>query len=219
MAFWKSVDTRSRRKMQEFLQEHLRYDTMNSWNRSTSYACNMKIYNLGLPKEVEDRLWEMLDCQEVYYRINDLIDDFNAEHEFRWQAAFNGRSGGYLVLYQGGSKPSEHKSFCRFCGQKNFTSVNETGNVCGRCRRPGKIDYVKPPLQVFTYPGKATDMDEDFEGWSLEELRERVKLVQEFDALADKIVSEVRYMAENCSVREEVYYEQKTRKVLVGGAM
>lgn len=219
MAFWKSVDTRSRRKMQEFLQEHFRYDTMSSWNRSTSYACNMKIYNLGLPKEVEDKLWEMLDCQEVYYRINDLIDDFNAEHEFRWQAAFNGRSGGYLVLYQGGSKPSEHKSFCRFCGQRNFTSVNETGNECGRCRRPGRIDYVKPPLQVFTYPGKATDMDEDFEGWSLEELRERVKLVQEFDALADKIVSEARYMAENCSVREEVYYEQKTRKVLAGGAM
>lgn len=219
MAFWKSVDTRSRWKMQKFLLEHFRYDTMNSWNRSTSYACNMKIYNLGLPKEVEDKLWDMLDCQEVYDRIHDLIDDFNADHEFRWQAAFNGRSGGYLVLYQGGSKPSEHKSFCRFCGQKNFTSVNETGNVCGRCRRPGRIDYVKPPLQVFTYPGKATDMDEDFEGWSLEELRTRVKLVQELDALADKIVLEARYMAENCSVQEEVYYEQKTRKVLTGGAV
>lgn len=219
MAFWKSVDTRSKRKMQEFLLEHFRYDTMNGWNRSTSYACNMKIYNLGLPKEVEDKLWEMLDCQEVYDRINDLIDDFNADHEFRWQAAFNGRSGGYLVLYQGGSKPSEHKSFCRFCGQKNFTSVNETGNECGRCRRPGRIDYVKPPLQVFTYPGKATDMDEDFEEWSLAELRERVKLVQEFDTLADEIVLEARYMAENCSVQEEVYYEQKTRKVLAGGAV
>lgn len=219
MAFWKSVDTRSKRKMQEFLLEHFRYDTMNGWNRSTSYACNMKIYNLGLPKEVEDKLWEMLDCQEVYDRINDLIDDFNADHEFRWQAAFNGRSGGYLVLYQGGSKPSEHKSFCRFCGQKNFTSVNETGNECGRCRRPGRIDYVKPPLQVFTYPGKATDMDEDFEEWSLAELRERVKLVQEFDTLADEIVLEARYMAENCSVQEEVYCEQKTRKVLAGGAV
>lgn len=219
MAFWKAVDTRSRQKMRKYLLEHFRYDTMNSWNRSTSYACNMKIYNLGLPKEVEDKLLEMLDCQEVYDRINDLIDDFNADHEFRWQAAFNGRSGGYLVLYQGGSKPSEYKSFCQFCGQRNFTSVNETGNVCGRCRQPGRIDYVKPPLQVFTYPGKATDMDEDFEEWSMEELRARVKLVQELDALADEIVFEARYIAENCSVQEEVYYEQKTRKILAGGAV
>lgn len=219
MAFWKAIDTRSRQKMQKFLEEHFRYDTMSSWNRSTSYACNMKIYNLDVSEEVKDKLYEMLDCQEVYDNINDLIGDFNAEHGFAWQAAFNGRSGGYLVLYQGGSKPSEHKSFCRLCGQRNFTSVKETGNVCGRCRQPGRIDYVKPPLQVFTYPGKGTDMDEDFEDWSMEKLRERVKLVQELDALADKIVLEVRYMAENCSVQEEVYYEQKTRKVLAGGVV
>ena len=219
MAFWKAIDTRSRQKMQKFLKEHFRYATMSSWNRSTSYACNMKIYNLDVPEEVKDRLYEMLDCQEVYDRIRNLIDDFNAEHDFVWQAAFNGRSSGYLVLYQGGSKPSEHKSFCRFCGQRNFNSVNETGNVCGRCRQPGRIDYANPPLQVFTYPGKDVDMDEDFNDWSLEELRERVKLVQEFDALADKIVLEVRYMAENCSIREEVYYEQKTRKVLAGGSV
>lgn len=219
MAFWKAVDTRSRQKMKKFLTEHFRYDTMSSWNRSTSYACNMKIYNLDVPEEVKDKLYEMLDCQEVYDRIHDLISDFNMEHGFVWQAAFNGRSGGYLVLYQGGSKPSEHKSYCLFCGQKNFTSVEETGNVCGRCRKPGRIDYVNPPLQVFAYPGKDTDMDEDFEDWSLEELRERVKLVQELDALADKIVLEVRYMAENCSVHEEVYYEQKTRKVLAGGSI
>lgn len=62
-------------------------------------------------------------------------------------------------------------------------------------------------------------MDEDFEGWSLEELRERVKLVQDLDALADSIVLEVRELAENCSVQEEIYYEQKTRKVLAGGAV
>ncbi len=172
MAFWKAVDTRSRWKMQKFLAEHFRYDTMSSWNRSTSYACNMKIYNLDVPAEVKDKLYEMLDCHDVYDRIQELIDDFNAEHDFRWQAAFNGRSGGYLVLYQGGSKPSEHKSFCRFCGQRNFTSVKETGNVCGRS-----------------------------------------------GSLADNIVLEVKSIAESCSVREEVYYEPKTRKVLAGGAV
>lgn len=62
-------------------------------------------------------------------------------------------------------------------------------------------------------------MGEDFEGWSMGDLRERVKLVQEFDALADNIVLEVTSIAENYSVTEETYYETKTRKVLVEGAV
>lgn len=214
MAFWKEVDKRSRRKMQKFLQEHFQYNTMNSWNRSTSYACNMKIYNLDLTDKIKDKLYELLDCEEAYEPIRDLIEDFNAEHDYRWQAGLNGRSGGYLVLYQGGRKESGYKSFCRFCGQKNFTSVNETGNVCGRCRQPGRIDFVKRPMEIFTYPGKSVDMGEDFEGWSMDELRARVELVQEFDALADRIVAEAQYLAENYSVEEETYYEAKTRKVL-----
>lgn len=42
-----------------------------------------------------------------------MIEDFNEEHNFQWQTGTNGRSGGYLVLYQGGTKPSGYKSFCR----------------------------------------------------------------------------------------------------------
>ena len=53
----------------------------------------------------------------------------------------------------------------------------------------------------------------------MDDLRARVKLVQEFDALADNIVLEVKSITESCSVREEVYYEPKTRKVLAGGAV
>ena len=83
MAFLKTVDMRSKKMMKEFLLKHFRYDTMRGWNRSTSYACNMKIYNLDLPEEVKDKLYEMLDCQEVYDRLSDLIDNLNAEHEFR----------------------------------------------------------------------------------------------------------------------------------------
>jgi len=45
-------------------------------------------------------------------------------------------------------------------------------------------------------------------------LRERVELVQEFDALADAIIAESVYMAENYDVREETYYVPRTRKVL-----
>ena len=42
--FFKRVDKRSRAEMTAYLAGHFRYDTMHSWNRSTSYACNMKLY-------------------------------------------------------------------------------------------------------------------------------------------------------------------------------
>ena len=213
--FYEKVDMRSRKKMIEFLTNHFRYPTANSWNHSTSYAHNMKIYNLGLSKEIEDKLWNMLDCEDVYDTINELINDFAINHDFIWQAGFNGRSGGYLVLYSGGKKTSEYKSFCRHCGQKNYTSIKETGNVCGRCGKPERIDFVNPPMNMFTYPGKAIDMDEDFESWSMDELKERVRLIQEFDQLADDIVSEAIYIAENFEVEEETVYIPQTRKVIV----
>lgn len=46
--FFQPVDLRSRKAMIDYLEDHFRYFTMNSWNRSQSYACNLKIYKLGL---------------------------------------------------------------------------------------------------------------------------------------------------------------------------
>jgi len=41
--FYKQVDKRYRETMRKFLRKHFRYNTMNSWNRSTSYANNIKL--------------------------------------------------------------------------------------------------------------------------------------------------------------------------------
>ena len=60
----------------------------------------------------------------------------------------------------------------------------------------------------------SVDMNTDFDNWSTEELRERVRLVQEFDQLADDIVREALDMAVNYSVEEEEVYVPTTRKVL-----
>jgi predicted RNA-binding Zn-ribbon protein involved in translation (DUF1610 family) len=35
---------------------------------------------------------------------------------------------------------AEHKSVCTSCGQRNFTSVKETGTKCGRCGEASRID-------------------------------------------------------------------------------
>ena len=58
-------------------------------------------------------------------------------------------------------------------------------------------------------------MYEDYEEWSLSELRERVKLVQELDSLADDLVSQAIRMANEYDVVEEEYFVPQTRHVLV----
>lgn len=58
-------------------------------------------------------------------------------------------------------------------------------------------------------------MDEDYEEWSLSELRERVKLVQELDSLADDLVSQAIRMANEYDVVDEEYFVPQTRHVLV----
>lgn len=154
---------------------------MNSWNASTSYANKVKIYSV-IPNELQNKVYEMIDSEGFYDEINWILEDFSRDHNFEYQAGFNGRSGGYIVLYQGGYR---------------YETIN------GQERK-----------RVFSYPGKSMDQNEDFENWSMESLKERVKLIQEFDKMCDNVVSETIFLVQNCNVEEEEYTEVKTRKVL-----
>lgn len=209
--FYQKVNLKSKEKMIKFLENHFRYDTMNNWNRSTSYANKMKVYNV-IPQKYQNKVFKLMETEEFYDDINILIHDFEIKHNYIWQAGFNGRSSGYLVLYKGGRKLSDHKSYCKECGQKNYTTVEETGNICGKCGKKTRIN--KTFYDTFSYPGKGIDEDVDFQEWEIEELQEKVKLIQEFDKLCDNIVSVVINMAENYEVKEEEYTVIKTRKVL-----
>ena len=213
--FYKKTDCRSRSAMTDFLKSHFRYNTMNSWNRSTSYAHNIKIYNLGLGRDIQGKLYELTDTSEFWLNARALFDDFAREYNYNWQIGINGRSGGYLVLYQGFAKPSQHKSYCTVCGQKNFTSITENSNICGRCHSPSRKDYKTPPMEVGTYPGKSTDMGEVFEDFTMHDLRERVKLVQAFDKVADALLALAVQMCKDYAIEDETYYVPKIRKVLV----
>lgn len=213
--FYRRVDLRSRSRMTEFLKNHFRYSTNNSWNQSQSYACNLKIYQLGLEREIEHKMYDLIETQDFFYAQNELLMQFGEKYQYRWQAYMNGRCNGYLVLYQGELTPSGYKSYCTECGQKNYQSVSESGNVCGVCGKPTRIDYMRRPMQVKVYPGRGTDEDEDYEEMSMEELRDRVRLVQEFDLLADRLVDRAIWLAKTCSVQEEEYFVSHTRKVLV----
>jgi len=169
--FIQEVDTQSREAMIEYLAGHFRYYTMGSHNLSTSYAHNMKIYEAGFG-EVESKVFELIECEEYWWQINDLVALFAEEHSYTWQAGFNGRSSGYLVLYQGKGKD---------------------GVYCGR----------------------GVDQGEDFADWDMDQLRDRVKLIRDFDRLAEDILLETVRMARDYKVVDEEYTEVKTRKALV----
>lgn len=214
--YYKEVDKRCRQAMTAFLKEHFRYNTMNSWNRSTSYANNIKLHNIDKPSDVNnDTLWEMLWVTGWRNILSELLEDFDRKHNWRWQAGINGRSGGYVVLYRGGIKPSGYKSYCTHCGQKNYQAVPEgqTG-ICGRCDAKARINFRQTHMQVFTWPGKNVDMYEDFEGWTVSDLRERVELVQDFDRLCDDIATTYLNLCRNYRVAEEEIFVPKTVKVL-----
>lgn len=217
--FERKVDRRNRKAMIDFLSGHFRYNTMNGWNLSTSYANNMKVGQLGLTYEQEMKLLEIMECEGAYDGINELIREFGYQHDWQWQVGFNGRSGGYLVLYRGGWKPDEYKSFCTVCGQRNFRTVEETGCRCGRCGNESRRNYEVPPKQIYTMPGKSVDMDESFEDWSIEELRKRVQLVEEFDRLCDDIISEAVWMADNMEVEEQEVHIPTVQKILKEAAV
>ena len=92
----------AKEEMQKFLINHFRYNTMRTWNQSTSYANNVKIYNLDLPDAGidMDKAFDFINSEHDLfdYDVTCMITQF--EDETGYTAAFNGRSDGYLVMYE-----------------------------------------------------------------------------------------------------------------------
>lgn len=211
--FFEKVDTDSRKAMEEFLTGHFRYNTMNSWNRSTSYANCLKIDRLELTDGLLTKAYEIIGCSEIYDVFNRLIRDWADAHDWEWQAGFNGRSGGYLVLYRGGLDWKNAKTAkCDCCGKLTWhkQATPCTSEYCGGILRV----LEKPQPQIFSQPGKPVDQDEDFSEWDIESLRARVQLVQEFDRLCDQIVDEFVYFCRNYDAVDTDILVPKRIKVL-----
>ena len=119
------------------------------------------------------------------------------------------------MLYKGSIKPSGYKSYCTHCGQKNYQEVpvGEIGN-CGRCEAKARVNFKETHMQVFTWPGRNVDMDENFEDWSLSGIRDRVELVQELDMLCDNVVAEYINLCRSYRIIEEEILVPETIKVL-----
>lgn len=98
--FSQTVDKRSRSDMINFLKNHFRYYTMNSWNRSTSYANKVKIHAIPMPSDLRDLAFDVatgyIECPEFDVICQDEMQAF--ADDTGYAARFNGRSSGYLVI-------------------------------------------------------------------------------------------------------------------------
>lgn len=128
---------RTRKAMIAYLSTHYRYDTMRSWNRGSSYARCVKLSQLTFPDKVtEDMAYELVLSDTatdwwVESGVSYRLQEFATGYDYVWQIGRNGRSSGYLILYQGTIKPSQYRSYCTACRKHNFTRILEPQEQLG----------------------------------------------------------------------------------------
>jgi hypothetical protein len=89
--------------MIEYLTNHDRYYTLNSWNNNTTYSRCVKISHLDFSdEETRHRAYEFLDVDEAFEEGHHILREFDERHHFFWHIASNGRSSGYLILLKSG---------------------------------------------------------------------------------------------------------------------
>ena len=126
--------------MWEFLTNHFTYWTMNSWNRLESIANKVKVWNLPF-KHTSEEIFEMLEATDYAY-INNYIEEWEEEHP-GYKVGFNGRSAGYLVLYNENDNDSVLQPYELF----NWYTYKDFKEECGY----GEIEsYYKPILRKLT---------------------------------------------------------------------
>ena len=160
--FYKSgVDICNTKSMWEFLHNHFTYYTMNSWNRQESIANNVKLYKLNLEGDwanVIKYLTDVGDCGGLQDIIDGEIRAFDEKYYPNYRVGFNGRSNGYLVLYNS----DDNCSVLPPC-VVSYDSYND----------------FKEDVKSYWNGYKVSDFNQ--------ELRDAVEVVRDFDKLCDTL--------------------------------
>lgn len=155
------VDIANTKSMWEFLANHFTYNTMNSWNGLKSIANNVKLYKLNLAGDwtnVIKYLTDVGDCGGLQLQIDDELRAFDEKYYPNYRVGFNGRSNGYLVLYNA----DNNRSILPDC-VANYDSYED----------------FKTDLKTYWEDSKVSDFND--------ELREAVQVVRDFDRLCDTL--------------------------------
>lgn len=159
MFYTYNVDISNTKSMWNFLKEHYSYYTMNSWNRSKSIANNVKLHRLNLEGDwtvVMKYLFDESDSGLLQMYIEDEIRAFEEANPY-YEVGFNGRSGGYLVLY-----PKDKTTTVLPECVDDYDTYEEFKYDCSYYRGERVSDYNR-------------------------ELRDTVEVVREFDRLCDRL--------------------------------
>lgn len=180
------VDICSPKSMFEFINGHFAYYTTAGWSSAKSVANNVKLYNLNLEGDWENALGYLCDENDVgglQRRIVEAIFEWEDEHP-GYSVSFNGRSNGYLVIY---NKETD--------GGINFRNI------------------LPDDLTDFDTYEDFKEHVKDYYGWTVKdmipELREYTKLIRDFDKLCDDLrdlvneYSKLDYEAEKFAAEAE----------------
>lgn len=167
--FYKTgVDITKAKSMFNFINEHFQYWTMNSWNKLKSIANNVKLYNLNLDGDWCTALEYINDEHDIgglQSEISDLIWQWEHDHP-GYGLGFNGRSAGYLVIYNHDKKN----------GTVNFKSI------LPECLQG--FDSYEEWKESITEPWYGS---RDTVGNYISILQEYTELIRSFDKLCDEI--------------------------------
>lgn len=249
--------------MTNFLAQHCKYDG--------SYANRVKFRQLGLTPAQMDAAYNLLSADENFWDSIDGISEFTHASKGYQTISSAGRSGGHLVLLDSYYKPTEYKSVCQCCGQRNYKRVADPvppgsaeavireevarsqaswsdtvyleqsaikalglpdegkldlvrkakialvgatiDNKCGVCGTEGprgRVNYTTPPVTLQVSNKGTADDPEEMADWTLHALRERVRIVREFDRACDRIRAEFIDLLDTCQVVDETMVVTET---------
>ena len=179
----------------EYINEHFTYFTMNSWNRTTSIANNIKAWSLPLSREQRDKLFDILADENLsnhfYADINHTIREYIAKEKAEYNnidVYFNGKSGGYLVL----------------------TPANSIRNITNELI--ADFDDYEQALQYLKDCGSThKEAQEELKAAILNDF----EVVKSFDIFCDELLNQTVYILDNAKIESNEYYKKEVQKTLI----
>ena len=164
----------------DYIHNHYYYYTMHSWNGLKSLANNVKVWNLPLTSEQRNKFFELCSDEQLetqlYDVINSIIYDYEAKNK-TFEAYFNGRSGGYLVLTQ----------------KKHNGNIIDDEHI--------ENDSYDALIKYFVeYNGWSF---RDAQAEAKRRINQDFEIVKEFDELCDELLHNLIYILDNCTIEEE----------------
>lgn len=190
--FDKTQKVKTAKQKFNYLKEHFKYYTMSSWNGLASIANNVKVHNLPLTKEQRKRFFELVCDEELneqlYDIINSMLYHFKTLNK-RYKVYFNGRSGGYLVLYNDNNNQSVLSEYIEDASSYE-EAINEYKSDYNTTTKEARanIDYL---------------------------INNNFDIVQAFDKFCDDVLSELINILNNATVEEEEEQITVKHKILI----